>query len=235
MDGRFTVDLPEQVGLEFQLAGIGARFTAAIIDAAVQLSLIGLGLVLAILGIAPRPGAPALGGLADEWIALPALAHGALLLWGFTIFWGYHVIFDLSWEGQSPGKRALGLRTLRVDGLPVGPTESALRNLLRPIDLLPIFYGVGGITAILTPLRQRMGDLAAGTVVVRDALSPDALRAAPAPTELSAIAEAWVARRDQLSPDHRATLARAIAQRSGSEDRDAERAVMALARGVPLP
>ena len=86
----------------------------------------------------------------------------------FAIGWGYFIFFELIWNGQTPGKRAVGIRVLTVRGEPVTLVHSLVRNLLRLIDALPSAYMVGIISILVTSRSQRLGDLAAGTIVVRE-------------------------------------------------------------------
>jgi hypothetical protein len=91
-----------------------------------------------------------------------------LVLALFLVQWGYWVGFETLWAGRSPGKRALGIRVVRLDGSPVGFAEVALRNLGRVADFLPILYAVGITAMAVNPRSRRLGDLLAGTLVVRE-------------------------------------------------------------------
>jgi hypothetical protein len=86
----------------------------------------------------------------------------------FFIFWGYYLFFEMAWNGQSPGKRRLGLRVIRTDGSPITFTESLIRNLIRLFDFLPAYYGVGVVAMFINSQTRRLGDLVAGTLVVHD-------------------------------------------------------------------
>jgi hypothetical protein len=86
----------------------------------------------------------------------------------FIFLWGYYIFFEMTWNGQSPGKRLAKLRVICVDGRPVTLAESLIRNLVRLVDFLPGFYGVGVVTMFIQPQSRRLGDLAAGTLVVHD-------------------------------------------------------------------
>jgi len=149
---RLTVLSPEHVVIELRGAGLGRRFAAAILDLVVAGALAGsaswLGSML--------PGA--IGGLAG-----PTL--------GFLCFWGYHVLFELRGDGRTLGKRLLRLRVVDIRGLPVGPMQSMVRNIVRILDLIPA-GGLGMLSAMIDPAHRRLGDLAAGTVVVADADPP---------------------------------------------------------------
>ncbi len=146
------------------------------------------------------------------------------------IFLGYYVLFEMIWNGQTPGKRAAGIRVLRDDGTPITMTESLLRNLIRTIDFLPVCYGVGMIFVLTNARNKRLGDIAAGTVVIKERL-PEELPTPPptgaAQTEQmaallplllrltnreEAAVEQFMERRDELSFDVRARLAAKLAQ-----------------------
>jgi hypothetical protein len=86
----------------------------------------------------------------------------------FIFLWGYYIFFEMAWNGQSPGKRMAKLRVICVDGRPVTLPESLVRNLVRLVDFLPGFYGVGVVTMFIQPQSRRLGDLAAGTLVVHE-------------------------------------------------------------------
>jgi uncharacterized RDD family membrane protein YckC len=141
---------PEAVTISLDVAGLGSRMIAWLIDTLIQLVIA----VPIVLGI----GAGNLSG-SVELVVL------SLIL--FLLFWGYYPIFELSWHGQTPGKRAQRLRVIRTDGQPAGGAAIIVRNLIRIVDvsLLP-FLAV--ISMIVTTRAQRLGDLAAGTLVVRE-------------------------------------------------------------------
>jgi uncharacterized RDD family membrane protein YckC len=86
----------------------------------------------------------------------------------FCVFWGYYIFFEMLTNGQSPGKRLVGLRVLRSNGTPIALSESVIRNLVRLIDFLPSLYGVGVVTMFIDRRSRRLGDLAAGTLVVHE-------------------------------------------------------------------
>jgi hypothetical protein len=93
---------------------------------------------------------------------------GALLLAGFLVYYGYFALFEVLWRGQTPGKRFIGLRTIAATGEPASVTAVILRNVVRIADQMPGIYAIGILTMLLTERSQRLGDLAAGTVVVHD-------------------------------------------------------------------
>lgn len=188
---EYTIDTPENVSFGYEVAGIGSRFVAALIDNLILgVLLVGLNIVvvvaLANLGADSNVDA----GLADpeeDWIAGLVIAIYALI--NFAIWWGYYMLFEWLWHGQTIGKRIAKIRVVRVDGAPVSFTPVAVRNLVRIVDFLPFSYAVGVITMFCNAQSRRLGDFAAGTLVVKDQgeLSLDALLATvpiAAPTKL---------------------------------------------------
>ncbi len=107
-----------------------------------------------------------MGGLGASRVGIWLVA--LLLLVNFLLLWGYYVAFELLWDGQTPGKRAIGLRVLRDSGHPLGFLDSLIRNLLRLVDFLPLYYGIGVLTMLIDARWRRLGDLAAGTIVVKE-------------------------------------------------------------------
>ena len=159
-DEFLTIDTPENVVFGYEVAGIGSRFLAAVVDSfLIAILLIVTNLTLFLL----------VGVFARETITAGASWVAALLgLVSFAFLWGYYIFFEMLWNGQSPGKRWLGLRVLCTDGTPIGLPEAIIRNLIRIVDFLPAYYGIGVITMFLNERARRLGDLAAGTLVVYD-------------------------------------------------------------------
>jgi uncharacterized RDD family membrane protein YckC len=155
MDDRYTVDTPENIEFAYDIAGIGSRFLAAIIDG------IAILIAQAVVLLA--------AGLAISSLDLPEslVTAGASIL-GFLILWGYFLAFEMAWNGQSPGKRVIGLRVVREGGRPITFVASAIRNLVRLVDFLPLFYGIGVVAMFCDRRARRLGDLAAGVLVVRE-------------------------------------------------------------------
>ncbi len=143
-----AVRSPEEVVIALEPAGLARRFWAFLID----LLLIGGGCSLVALVCRFLPDA--LGNL-----ILPTVT--------FVLFWGYHVWWELRREGQTIGKRALGLRVVDTRGLPVSLQQSMVRNVVRVVDLTPA-AGIGMMCALLDPHQRRLGDLLAETVVVSE-------------------------------------------------------------------
>lgn len=224
-----TIQTPEGVDLDLSLAGLGSRFAARIIDELIKLAII----VALFAGVASL-GAPAgvsseLDGdnpMSDE--VLVALAVVVVIV--FLVNFFYEVLFETLASGRTPGKRATGLRVVRLDGRPVNFTSSAVRNLLRVIDSLPFAYVVGMVCILVSPRNQRLGDLAAGTLVAREmkGAPPASERvheavSVPAPAwdvtaitaEESAAVRRFLDRREGLQLDARARLASQFAARLG--------------------
>ena len=166
------IETPERVPLAFALASIGNRFLAVAIDHFIQyftmfvvayafLSLSGIGDMNTI-------------DRAEFFDELPKWTIAIMIIALFLIFAGYFVVFEWLWNGQTPGKRLLKLRVIREDGRPITLWEALARNLLRIFDAVPGFvlpvYSIGLIVIFLSNRDQRVGDLFAGTVVVRERL-----------------------------------------------------------------
>jgi uncharacterized RDD family membrane protein YckC len=157
LEDRTTIATPEGVDLELTLAGVGSRVGAGFIDALIQLA----GLIVLLIGMLLLSSAQ---GSSDAFAAV--MGAGSLLL--MVVLFGYPLLFDTLNNGRTLGKLAFGLRVVMADGGPVTFTAAAIRNVLRVVDLLPMFYGVGLVTVIATRLHQRLGDMAARTIVVRE-------------------------------------------------------------------
>lgn len=154
-DPNLLIDTPENIDLEAEIAGFGSRCMAAILDYTIM-----AGLLLGIYLLFVR----AFGGRVRN----PGLYDALLLLILFCIFTFYHLFFELAWNGQTPGKRRLGLRVVQANGLPLTTSSAIIRNLIRLFDFLPLLYGFGLIALFATRKTQRLGDLAARTVVIRE-------------------------------------------------------------------
>ena len=214
---RVTVETPEHVEISYEIAGLGSRFTAGLVDAGIQ----GAG-ILAVL-LAFWGGSESLSFSAY----LESALRGLLLLALFLSVWGYHLFFEAFRGGQSPGKRLFRLRVVAEGGYPVTLARSAVRNLLRVVDILPLPYGIAGVSMFLDRKGRRLGDLAAGTVVVRErgAAAPAAVAAARALTPAERerrvtlpplegeLVRAFLDRRDRLAPEARGRLAASLAAR----------------------
>ena len=161
-DETLVIETPERVPLHFALASLGNRFIACAIDHAIQVGvLITVAIVFVIISDASSFGSRLAS--APKWVI------ALLVIMQFVIINGYFAIFEWAWSGQTPGKRIMKLRVIREDGRPISFYEAMVRNLLRVIDfIVPPFYSVGLVSVFATSRDQRVGDLVAGTVVVRE-------------------------------------------------------------------
>jgi uncharacterized RDD family membrane protein YckC len=216
---------------QFRLAGIGTRFIAYLIDKLIQIGIVCGLLLIALLLLVFTGKLSSLAAFFAElrdslgwWlIALIILTYEILTK-------GYFIFFEYLWNGATPGKRSQEIRVVRKDGQPISFLAALIRNLLRVVDIVADLYPLGLIVMFIDRRNRRVGDLAAGTLVVREAeLGPSA---ACAPSEEPGIADdevfnvalemtaedydlvrKFLVRRDTLEPDHREDLARQILDR----------------------
>lgn len=219
------VETPEHFELELRLAGIGTRSMAFIVDRLIQWGLV-LALVVFSLIVASLVGdlmsigqwMKELVRLFGQWlIALGILVYGIIMI-------GYFILFEYLWSGSTPGKRTQHIRVVRKDGRPVSLVDSAVRNILRFVDLLGEVYPLGLAVMFIDSKKRRLGDLAAGTYVVfdRQPRKPDVKRVenngASVDRELrDAVAgmshddyrlvSRFLSRRNSMEPEYRADLA----------------------------
>lgn len=163
---QLNIETPELVAIEMPLAGIGSRFIALLIDTLIWLAAI---VVLMILMWMLLPGIGAFSRVSAQW------AVAVYLIALFLLNWGYFTLFEAFWNGRTPGKRIARIRVIQQSGRAVGLFESMARNFIRYIDQIPFFYAVGVIAVFATRRHQRLGDLAAGTLVVRDRIEESPL------------------------------------------------------------
>lgn len=211
---RLQVETPEHVMLDLEIAGVGSRALAALID---MLLLVGSAL----------GGFIVLGILAGFGVTIGSIGGGLLLLGGFAVWTGYFILFEGLRQGQTPGKRMVGIRVVSDTGNAVSLGAAAARNLLRIADFLPPPYLIGTLLVALHPRGKRLGDMVAGTIVARDRpfelVVPRRTEARRAPTPLALIPELTDAefrllaqfegRQAQLAQPARVRLAAAIARR----------------------
>jgi uncharacterized RDD family membrane protein YckC len=201
LDDAITISTPEGVELRVVLAGAGSRFIEGTLDLVIQLVL----LVLTTVVLAEVVG----GGVGAALLAMAA----------FAIFFLYHVLFEVLGSGRTPGKRMTHLRVVRESGAPVDLPASAIRTLLRLIDFLPTVYLIGLTSIVATRKNQRLGDLAADTLVIRELPAikqPAATPAAPVQSALSfptATAVGWDV--SAVTPEELAAVQRFLARRNG--------------------
>jgi uncharacterized RDD family membrane protein YckC len=216
-EDRITIWAPEGLALEYMLAGLGSRFLALLVDVAIRV--LALGAVIGVLA--------ALGVRGTGLIIV-------LIVGSFLALFAYDIAFEVWAGGRTPGKRVNGLRVLMASGQPVSFGPSAVRNLMRVIDIWATAGIAGTVSILVTKRGQRLGDLAGGTIVVRERRASErparGVRGAAAEpivsvpiaaddgvdvtavsaAELSAIRD-FLSRRDKLTPDARARVAAALA------------------------
>ncbi|NUO95121.1 MAG: hypothetical protein HOQ19_13670 [Gemmatimonadaceae bacterium] len=221
LEQTVDVETPELVLLSYSVAGVGSRVLAALTDYAIcAVALIAL--VVALIALEPRVPSATPAGI--SWAA------AVLILAQFAVLWGYYVLFEGLMDGQTPGKRIHRLRVVREGGFSVTFGASAVRNLVRFVDMQPVFFYLVGLGSILATRRgQRLGDLVAGTIVVREALRPPraaaiapstALDASETPTLQTALSEdefrvldRFMERSAHLDPLRRGVLAGQLVER----------------------
>jgi uncharacterized RDD family membrane protein YckC len=214
----------ESVAFSYELAGLGSRFIAVALDFTIQM-LVALAVVLFFAWIAYRlPNAPPVKLSAATKVAT-AILQGILVFAAFLLFFGYFIVFEWLFEGRTPGKRLTGLRVVRDGGFPLDFTSAVVRNVVRILEFGIGFYAISAVATVLSPMNRRLGDMAAGTLVVREgklersavlpvyaaeetrdnSLARDLL---PAEREL---VRRYVERRETLNPGPRDALAKRIA------------------------
>lgn len=169
MRNDYSVLTPESVEFTYELAGLGSRMLAAALDHLIVLACIAVVVVLALLTSALT------------FVFTLGLSSGLLIALGlilsFAMYFGYFVYFEWKHNGQTPGKRWQGLRVIDDRGLNIDLFQAFVRNLFRAVDMMPVlsaldyvtvgFYAIGGLCALISPTHKRLGDWAAGTLVVR--------------------------------------------------------------------
>lgn len=218
---KLTIETPEQTSLDFAIAGIGSRFLAFALDTLIQMA----------VGVVVFFGAAILGGVFA--VAMPKAAIwgvAAIGLLFFVTYFGYFAFFEILWNGQTPGKRKIGIRVIKDSGRPLTPAESIARNLMRIVDALPTFYAVGALSAIISKQSKRLGDYVAGSRVVRETAfhelkatwltsqtraqsTAPSLGAANLSNEEFILIESYLNRRYELDADVRFRMADQILQR----------------------
>ena len=148
-DRQVDVETPEHVSIGYELADLGSRFTAMLLD--YLLIILGwLGMWLALLAMSRIVGQNLATGV----------GLGITIFVAFVLQWGYFMFFEGLRDGQTPGKRRMGIRVVHDGGFPVTMRGAAVRNLLRIIDILPPpSWAVGGLSMMLHPQTKRIGDL----------------------------------------------------------------------------
>jgi len=220
LDTVCRVETPEGIALQLRTAGVLPRTVAWVIDFLVRVvALIVCSTLLAFLG---------------------ATGQGLYLLAFFAVFWLYPILFEVLRDGQTIGKRVMGLRVIHANGTPVGWLASIVRNLLRTVDMLPICYGFGFVAGLLDPQGRRLGDMVAGTLVVHVAAANAGAGAPNAPVVMPDVALsaaekqaiiAFAERAPQLTPERQAELAGLMPQLTRAQGALAVQRLLGMANG----
>jgi uncharacterized RDD family membrane protein YckC len=238
MSDDYTLLTPENVDLRFDVAGLGSRGAAALID--YTIILVGYFILTTggsfVVGLLFASGSNLIlpDGTTTRTTLLTVLGYGTIALVTLLTFfgwWGYFILTEMIWNGQSIGKRRLGLRVVRTGGRPVSVTASLVRNLLRIVDL---FLLVGVAIMIVDGRSRRLGDIAAGTLVIRESRGalPKDLAAAFRPVEIPPVSAHAVddfPSAERLGMEHYTLVRDYFARRSGMSASNADRLASDLA------
>lgn len=218
LDTYYQIETPENIDIDIRVAGPSARALAFLIDFAIRGS--------------------ATMGIFYVFTLFQEVGMGIFSILAFLIEWFYPVVFEVLNRGRTPGKQSMGLQVLNDDGTPVTWSTSVLRNLLRFVDFLPAFYGVGLVTCCISGQFKRLGDLAAGTVVVYSLppakeVAQSQLPPLPPPFPLSVEEQrsilSFAERANQLSESRQQELANHLAPVITSSDEDAVKTLRRIA------
>jgi len=219
--GKLTIETPEQISLEFPLAGVGSRGYALCIDTLIQvIAAVVVGLIVAFTT----------SDLERSWKPARNWEMAIALFLLFCLYWGYFALFEILWNGQTPGKRQAKIRVISASGRPITVFEGIGRNFMRAIDSIG-FYLVGAVTCAIDKQNRRLGDMVAGTVVVHEVEEQGVFywygqeKSASAPSVTQEVAsltdqefqliETFLARRLDIPNLQRLSSAQAIADRMG--------------------
>lgn len=229
MDRTISVRTPESILFSYELAGLGSRFLAMLADLIVQIVVAAL--IIWGLAAIPHTATAPMSSTEEKWVQSFAIAF--VIAFVFVVFFGYFIAFEAAWNGQTPGKRLLGIRVVRDGGYPPDFMSALVRNLIRTAEFAIGFYALSAIVMLMSSENKRLGDYAAGTIVVRDARSarPAFLSAQASPAggysdEERALAGRFIERRAQLLPENRARLAAQIASALRAKTANAELAAL---------
>ena len=222
IDSLYPVETPDGIELSLHVAGPVPRGLAWLLDFLIRAGIM-LGLITAL-----------------AW--LETLGMALLVLIWFLINWWYPVLFEVFAHGATPGKKAVGVKVIHQDGTPVGWAGAIIRNLLRQVDFLPLLYATGLVTMFCNPRFQRLGDLAAGTVVVYREPGPSAPELlAPGPVEAPPVALdateqqallSFAERVRTINPKRAAELAEELSPLSGRQGAEGVEQVLAWSRFI---
>jgi uncharacterized RDD family membrane protein YckC len=212
VDPKLDVATPERVSVSLPIAGIGSRSIAHLVDLGLLFS--GLMVLFFLASLIVPDMLKAYEGLSG----IERAVSGLIL---FAAVWGYWTGLEIAWRGQTVGKRLMRIRVVKSDGSPIGVYESAVRNLLRVVDFLPSCYPVGLISMLIDKRHRRLGDLVAGTMLVREERIDLGRYAASAESRLSAgdieVLTGFLARYDALSAEAQLKLGAQLVARHGGQ------------------
>ncbi len=231
-----SVATPERVALELPVAGVGYRSMAYLID---------LLLIAAFCVVAFFVYSLFVPDVVAVYEGLSSLGRVLVIVGVFATQWMYWTAAEVFWNGQTPGKHLARIRVVRHDGAPAGFFESAVRNLCRLLDFLPVFYALGLLVMLLDRQHRRVGDLLAGTMLVREE-KIDLDKYAPRPVDALPVSRTgpplgaedvelilqFLSRRATLTPQARERLARKLVARYASELPEQDRAALSASTRV---
>jgi uncharacterized RDD family membrane protein YckC len=218
---KLTIETPEQIELEFPVAGLGSRGMALLLDTLLQVGTAAAAFLFVDL---------VASDLFRYWKTAGKWTEAIAIFLAFCLYWGYFAIFELFWNGQTPGKRQAHIRVITASGRPITVFEAIARNFLRAVDSL-FFYMAGAIAIVVDKKNRRLGDMVAGTVVVHELqeqgdsywYAQQSTETAPASIEAIAamtaqefqLIETFLNRRLDLPYEQRVATAKNIADRIG--------------------
>lgn len=211
MQRRLEVETPEAVAFAYPLAGLGSRGMAAMIDAGM------LALIIVAVIVVGLTAVTLAGRISGQVLSIFApWAIAVLIVVVFVTYWGYFIAGEVFRNGRTLGKRIMRIRVVREDGSRVGVLESVIRNIVRVVDIMPGTYGFGIIAVWISPRAQRLGDMAAGTVVIEE---PPRLvdLDADASDELASLVRDYLSRRGDLTPEARWQVAASLLAAYGEQ------------------
>ncbi len=169
MERNIEVSTPESIAFSYELAGLGSRFLAVALDLMIQLAVLVAGVT--VVSLAASTAQKALLRYHIPSALSESLFMATIIFALFFLFFGYFIFFEAFWDGLTPGKRALGIRVMRDEGYPIDFMSSFIRNLIRCLEFGLGFYLLSAASALLSQENKRLGDFAAGTIVVRERAS----------------------------------------------------------------
>lgn len=211
-DGRpdlVSVETPESVAFAYELAGAGSRGAALLIDTLFVSLIIAAEAGVALLAWTLLSAAELQEG--GIWVAGVAIAVA------FMTYWGYYVWGEVFRGGRTPGKRYLGIKVVRDDGSRIGALDSVIRNSMRLVDMMPGYYGIGLVAMLLSARSKRLGDMVAGTIVVRDTGDLELQYDGGSQNRREALVAEYLERRAGLRPEARYQVAVSVLGMYGEE------------------